>query len=209
MICSSCSKVLDSDAKFCDGCGMPIASAFNAPETEPLRIEKTNSAAPPAPAPPVQPYPQQTAPPAPKKDGLADVKKTLNTAKGKLSELDIKGKAATFASGVSAAFTNKPVEFEGGLHCARCGVSLPAYSKFCDVCGAPVQAKPVSDAGGLVCKNCKATLKEGMKFCNKCGAPVEKAQALICKSCGAQIPEDSKFCDKCGVKIINSTSEEV
>ncbi|MEL7562667.1 zinc ribbon domain-containing protein [Dehalogenimonas sp. 4OHTPN] len=56
--------------------------------------------------------------------------------------------------------------------CARCGVKVPAGSKFCLNCGAPVTAAPASKETGqkpVYCRQCGQPVAAGAKFCNACG----------------------------------------
>jgi membrane protease subunit (stomatin/prohibitin family) len=47
--------------------------------------------------------------------------------------------------------------------CGHCQAQVRAGAKFCDSCGAPMQAH---------CTNCQADLRTGAKFCDECGTPV-------------------------------------
>ncbi|MBC7249184.1 MAG: SPFH domain-containing protein [Anaerolineae bacterium] len=62
------------------------------------------------------------------------------------------------AGGAAAAAT---------IACPQCGNQVPAGSKFCNNCGAKLEA-----AGKLFCSQCGAELPPGSKFCSNCGAKV-------------------------------------
>ncbi len=59
-----------------------------------------------------------------------------------------------------------------GASCAQCGASLEENSRFCSVCGAPVEK--ASGTSAKTCTSCGAPLGEGARFCGSCGSPAEK-----------------------------------
>lgn len=63
-----------------------------------------------------------------------------------------------------------------GSVCPNCGKPVSPGSKFCMVCGTPIQTAAPAPAQaaprGAFCLNCGAPLKPGDKFCMKCGAKV-------------------------------------
>lgn len=48
--------------------------------------------------------------------------------------------------------------------CSKCGASVPAGSKFCLSCGAPINT-------AALCQNCGKPLPPNAKFCPECGTP--------------------------------------
>lgn len=87
--------------------------------------------------------------------------------------------------GAAAAATQK---------CPKCGATHVGAGKFCNECGAKL------DAGGqtVPCVKCGAQLQAGAKFCNECGAKQEKPK---CPNCQAEAAPGAKFCNECGTKI--------
>ena len=52
----------------------------------------------------------------------------------------------------------------GQAVCPKCGASVPAGSKFCLSCGAPINT-------AAFCQNCGKPLPPNAKFCPECGTP--------------------------------------
>ncbi|HEX8722047.1 MAG TPA: SPFH domain-containing protein [Pyrinomonadaceae bacterium] len=77
--------------------------------------------------------------------------------------------------------------------CPKCQTPNAAGAKFCQSCGANVQAQAA--AAGVECPNCKAQVPAGAKFCNNCGQSVEPK---ACKNCENPLPPGAKFCGNCG-----------
>ncbi len=75
--------------------------------------------------------------------------------------------------------------------CPNCGKPNQAGIKFCNDCGAKMEAAKVP------CVKCGAELREGAKFCSECGATQEKAK---CVNCQAELAPGAKFCPECGTK---------
>jgi hypothetical protein len=87
--------------------------------------------------------------------------------------------------------------------CQSCGRANPAGMKFCQECGAKIEAPPPPPApsvDGIVCPSCGRTNPAGMKFCQGCGAKIEAPASAerSCPGCGAPIPAANKFCGGCG-----------
>jgi membrane protease subunit (stomatin/prohibitin family) len=78
--------------------------------------------------------------------------------------------------------------------CPKCGAANIASSKFCNDCGAKMEAGTAS----VPCVKCQSPLPEGAKFCNQCGAKQEKPK---CPNCQAEVAAGAKFCNECGTKI--------
>ncbi|HXG64806.1 MAG TPA: SPFH domain-containing protein [Blastocatellia bacterium] len=79
--------------------------------------------------------------------------------------------------------------------CPKCGAANNPGSKFCNNCGAQMQAP---QAATVQCPNCKAEVQAGSKFCNSCG---QSLQPQPCKNCGQPVPPGSKFCNNCGTAV--------
>jgi Double zinc ribbon len=56
------------------------------------------------------------------------------------------------------------------LKCQKCGSPVTPGVKFCESCGAKIEA-------GQVCSQCGAPLTPGVKFCESCGKPTAAASA--------------------------------
>ncbi|HEX8557964.1 MAG TPA: SPFH domain-containing protein [Pyrinomonadaceae bacterium] len=76
--------------------------------------------------------------------------------------------------------------------CPKCQTPNPAGAKFCQNCGANVQAQ---QAAGVACPHCQTQVPAGAKFCNNCGQSVEPK---ACKNCQNPLPPGAKFCGSCG-----------
>lgn len=57
---------------------------------------------------------------------------------------------------------------ENPAKCPKCGSPVTPAMKFCESCGAKIEALPA-------CAKCGAALAPGLKFCESCGAPVGAA----------------------------------
>jgi membrane protease subunit (stomatin/prohibitin family) len=77
-----------------------------------------------------------------------------------------------------------------GTPCVKCGVNVPAGSKFCPACGAVQQT-------GMTCPKCNSPVPPGGKFCPACGQPMESA----CPKCGTKTAAGAKFCPNCGNQL--------
>ncbi|MBS7653877.1 MAG: SPFH domain-containing protein [Candidatus Bathyarchaeia archaeon] len=78
--------------------------------------------------------------------------------------------------------------------CPRCGFQNPQTAKFCNNCGASLQA-----VGGVNCPKCGALNPAGAKFCNNCGSQLYAA--IKCPKCGSDVQAGAKFCPNCGEKL--------
>ncbi|HEX6081102.1 MAG TPA: zinc-ribbon domain-containing protein, partial [Methylomirabilota bacterium] len=54
------------------------------------------------------------------------------------------------------------------MRCGACQAENPAENRFCDQCGAPLEA---------ACPGCGATLRPGARFCGACGRRIGEAAA--------------------------------
>lgn len=71
-------------------------------------------------------------------------------------------------------------DLEEKYPCPNCGETVEKGQKFCDKCGASVEAVTTSaqsaeEEAKKSCANCGAAAEEGQKFCEKCGAKLEEA----------------------------------
>ncbi len=78
--------------------------------------------------------------------------------------------------------------------CPKCGFQNPQTAKFCNNCGASLQA-----VGGVNCPKCGALNPAGAKFCNNCGSQLYAA--IKCPKCGSDVQSGAKFCPNCGEKL--------
>ncbi|HEX6625055.1 MAG TPA: SPFH domain-containing protein [Pyrinomonadaceae bacterium] len=95
---------------------------------------------------------------------------------------------------------NQPGQAGGGgaaaqqtAPCPKCNTPNAVGVKFCQNCGADVQARPA--AATVECPNCKSQVKEGAKFCSNCGQSMEPKK---CSNCGTALAPGAKFCGDCG-----------
>ena len=84
------------------------------------------------------------------------------------------------------------IQTQNTISCPNCREQISPSSKFCNVCGKPVQALKVK------CIKCDFEINKNSKFCPECG----EAQNVKknCDNCGAEISSRSKFCPECGNK---------
>ena len=80
--------------------------------------------------------------------------------------------------------------------CSKCGAANNASSRFCNDCGAKLEAA----AQETPCIKCGSQLHAGAKFCSQCGAKQEEEKQK-CPKCQAEAAPGAKFCNECGTKI--------
>lgn len=98
------------------------------------------------------------------------------------------------AGAMTDAMKHSKSENSAGVKCPKCGSDNVQGAKFCNDCGAQLEA-----AGQTVpCVKCGSALAAGMKFCNECGAKQEKPS---CANCKAELAPGQKFCNECGQKV--------
>jgi membrane protease subunit (stomatin/prohibitin family) len=84
--------------------------------------------------------------------------------------------------------------------CPKCGFQNPQTSKFCNSCGAPMQAPAQAPATPTVnCPKCGTANPTTAKFCVNCGNPMQAT--VKCAKCGTEAPAGTKFCPNCGAKL--------
>lgn len=74
--------------------------------------------------------------------------------------------------------------------CPSCGKSIPAGTKFCSYCGAPMEQTPVAAAepaepqmgGERHCPNCGEVIEPGAKFCVKCGTRIDAGEQKLAET---------------------------
>jgi membrane protease subunit (stomatin/prohibitin family) len=81
-----------------------------------------------------------------------------------------------------------------GVVCPKCGSDNLRGAKFCNDCGATLEAQKQT----VPCVKCGAALQPGTKFCNECGVKQEKQ---ACPNCKAELSPSSKFCNECGQQV--------
>jgi predicted amidophosphoribosyltransferase len=80
--------------------------------------------------------------------------------------------------------------------CQSCGKIIPAGTKFCPHCGAPVNTVPAGQFNpsfGTQAKNTENTKPEIKSE--------PKVNKNVCPNCGAKRSASEKFCGKCGAKF--------
>lgn len=86
--------------------------------------------------------------------------------------------------------------------CSGCGKMIPAGTKFCPDCGAPVKAEPMgqlnSGSGAPVSGNAANNASAPKPEVKTEPKPVNKN---ICPNCGTRRSAGEKFCGKCGTKF--------
>jgi membrane protease subunit (stomatin/prohibitin family) len=80
--------------------------------------------------------------------------------------------------------------------CPKCGAVNNGSSKFCNDCGAKLEAATQETP----CIKCGSQLHAGAKFCSQCGAKQEEEKQK-CPNCQAEAAPGAKFCNECGTKI--------
>ncbi len=74
-------------------------------------------------------------------------------------------------------------DLEEKYPCPSCGATVEKGQKFCDKCGASVEAvtapaqpaESVAEEAKKSCPNCGASAEDGQKFCEKCGTKLGEA----------------------------------
>ncbi len=87
-----------------------------------------------------------------------------------------------------------------GQPCPKCNALVPAGTRFCPSCGAPLGAAPAA-AAGPPCPKCGQPTAAGAKFCPSCGASLAPAPPRTCPKCNATVSGPSKFCPNCGAPL--------
>ena len=98
----------------------------------------------------------------------------------------------------SNVYTNNHYEASSGsaFMCQSCGKIIPAGTKFCPHCGAPVNTVPAGQFNpnfGTQAKNTENTKPEIKSE--------PKVNKNVCPNCGAKRSASEKFCGKCGAKF--------
>ena len=104
--------------------------------------------------------------------------------------------------------------------CPSCGKSVPAGTKFCSYCGAPMEQTPVAAAvpaepqvyggerqmgGERHCPNCGEVIEPGAKFCVKCGTRIDAGEQ---KSAETGDSGSSEIGDSCSAGAGDSAEKE-
>lgn len=101
---------------------------------------------------------------------------------------------SAMAGAMTDALKQPKADSGNNVACPKCGSNNTASAKFCNDCGAKLEAAEQS----VPCVKCGSPLQAGAKFCNECGAKQEK---LVCANCKAEISPGAKFCNECGQKV--------
>ncbi len=96
--------------------------------------------------------------------------------------------------------------------CTRCGRSNPPDAKFCQDCGAPLQA---ANRSVLVCPACGSENPPDSRFCQRCGVRIQDADQAVasgtrttCPLCGKMTPAGFAFCQYCGSRLEETQDAE-
>ena len=109
------------------------------------------------------------------------------------------------------------------MRCSNCGNENPTGLRFCEQCGASLQAETAPlpavepPPAGQTCPDCRATNPAGLRFCEQCGASLQAETAPLpavevppagqtCPSCGATNPTGLRFCEQCGASLLAETA---
>ncbi len=117
------------------------------------------------------------------------------------AEIQAKKEAAAQAAEAPVMQATAPAA-AGGLTCGACGCANAEGTKFCQSCGAKLEAP----AAGDVC-SCGAKIPASSKFCPECGKPAPRPETKVICACGAEIPQASRFCPECGAAAVREGDE--
>lgn len=110
------------------------------------------------------------------------------------------------------------------MFCEKCGKQVKDGQKFCDGCGADLEAQRSAGTGTasvaaemhVCCPKCGKQALDEDKFCTGCGASLEGVTPIpvvapasapnvemhvYCPRCGMQALDDDKFCTGCGTTL--------
>lgn len=100
-------------------------------------------------------------------------------------------------------------EIMNRVTCPSCGKSVPAGTKFCSYCGAPMEQTPVAAAvptepqmcggerqmgGERHCPNCGEVIEPSAKFCVKCGTRIDDEEQKSAETEGSGASEIGDSC---------------
>lgn len=91
--------------------------------------------------------------------------------------------------------------------CPSCGKSVPAGTKFCSYCGAPMEQTPVAAAVPAEPQVHDGERQMGGE--QMCGAEQPMGGERHCPNCGEVIEPGAKFCVKCGTRIDDEAQKSV
>jgi membrane protease subunit (stomatin/prohibitin family) len=106
----------------------------------------------------------------------------------------IKAKAAA-----QAAPPAPPANATAGAVCPSCGKANPAATKFCQECGAKIEAPPPAASANIEAPAPAPAPSADIKA--PAAVPAPSADGAVCPSCGKANPAATKFCQECGAKI--------
>lgn len=116
-------------------------------------------------------------------------------------------------------------EIMNRVTCPSCGKSVPAGTKFCSYCGAPMEQTPVAAAvpaepqvhggerqmggeqmgGERHCPNCGEVIEPGAKFCVKCGTRIDAGEQKLAET---GVSGSSEIGDSCSAEAGDSAEKE-
>lgn len=92
-------------------------------------------------------------------------------------------------------------EIMNRVTCPSCGKSVPAGTKFCSYCGAPMEQTPVAAAVLAEPQMCGGERQMGDDKPQMGGGERQMGGERHCPNCGEVIEPGAKFCVKCGTRI--------
>ena len=133
-------------------------------------------------------------------DGRYVTKRSFDVYEGAANNNN--GVAGAFAAGgIGAGVGMNVAQAAGGMDprinpgqmviCPKCGEKSVQGSKFCNTCGAKLEAEKKR------CPSCGKENDGDAKFCDECGSSLLER---VCE-CGAKLPAGAKFCYECGRKV--------
>ncbi|MBE6740799.1 MAG: hypothetical protein E7570_00695 [Ruminococcaceae bacterium] len=138
MLCSSCGKALDFDAKFCDKCGMPVAEAFAVPSESKIADNSATAASVQTKQPVIKTNYQRNA--AVHMPASVQRKPAVNNSGVRCSKCGaILPTGSNFCDlcGAPARQINSANNaVRSNFICKNCGAALIQGSRFCGKCGA-------------------------------------------------------------------------
>ena len=89
--------------------------------------------------------------------------------------------------------------------CPSCGKSVPAGTKFCSYCGAPMGDDKPQMGGERHCPNCGEVIEPGAKFCVKCGTRIDAGEQKLAET---GVSGSSEIGDSCSAEVGDSAEKE-
>lgn len=104
-------------------------------------------------------------------------------------------------------------EIMNRVTCPSCGKSVPAGTKFCSYCGAPMGDDKPQMGGERHCPNCGEVIEPGAKFCVKCGTRIDAGEQKPAETGDSGSSETgdsgaSEIGDSCSAEVGDSAEKE-